>query len=74
MKTFRPAYKVVFVACVIALTLVIIAPKKDGSEFLFLFAPLTIIISNYIETIEEKWFKMLFVILLLLIPFVLLML
>ncbi|AUC82932.1 DUF6427 family protein [Lacinutrix sp. Bg11-31] len=74
MKTFRPAYKVVFVAFVISTILIIIAPKKDGSEFLFLFAPLSIIISNYIETIEEKWFKIIFVLLLLVIPFVLLML
>ena len=74
MKTFRPSYKVVFIACILATILVVIAPKKDGSEFLFLFAPLAIIISNYIETIEEKWFKTLFVLLLLVIPMVLLML
>ncbi|WP_299382913.1 DUF6427 family protein [uncultured Lacinutrix sp.] len=74
MKTYRAAYKIVFVAFLIATTLVIIAPKKNGSEFLFLFAPLAIIISNYIETIEEKWFKTLFVLLLLVIPLVLLML
>jgi len=73
-KTFRSSYKVVFIACMIAFVLVVIAPKKEGSEFLFLFAPLTIIISNYIETIEEKWFKLLFVFLLLAIPFLLLML
>lgn len=74
MKTFRPAYKVVFVAFIVSVILVIIAPKKDGSEFLFLFAPLAIIIANYIETIEEKWFKTLFTLLLFLIPFVLLLL
>lgn len=71
-KTFRLSYNVVFMACMLATILVIIAPKKDGSEFLFLFAPLTIIISNYIETIEEKWFKILFVSLLLVIPLALL--
>ena len=74
MKTYRPAYKVVFVAFMLATIVVIIAPKKDGSEFLFLFAPLSVIISNYIETIEENWFKWLFISLLLVIPFVLLML
>lgn len=74
MKTFRPAYKVVFIAFIIAGIIVVIAPKKDGSEFLFLFAPLSIIISNYIETIEEKWFRTLFTLLLFLIPFVLLIL
>ena len=43
-------------------------------EFLFLFVPLAIIIGNYIESIKEKWFKELFVSLLLVIPFLLLML
>ncbi|RLJ63270.1 hypothetical protein CLV86_1807 [Lacinutrix venerupis] len=73
-KTFRPSYKVIFMACVVASLIVIISPKKNGSEFLFLFGPLTIIFSNYIETIEEKWFKTLFVVLLLIVPVVLLML
>ncbi|WP_034060332.1 DUF6427 family protein [Lacinutrix jangbogonensis] len=73
-KTFRPSYKVIFAMFILALFLVIIAPKKSGSEFLFLFAPLAIIISNYIETINEKWFKTLFVIFILVIPFVLLVL
>ena len=73
-KTYRPSYKVVFVACIIATIVLIIANKKDGSEFLFLFAPLSIIISNYIETIEEKWFKEVFFLALLVLPFVLLML
>jgi hypothetical protein len=74
IKSFRPSYKVVVVACLIAVILLVIAPTKNGSEFLFLFAPLSIIISNYIETIEEKWFKELFVLMLMLIPVVLLML
>ncbi|WP_452225493.1 DUF6427 family protein [Lacinutrix chionoecetis] len=74
MKTFRPSYKVVFIACVIALVIVVIEPNKNGSEFLFLFAPLTIIISNYVETIEERWFKELFVLLIFIIPVVLLLL
>lgn len=73
-KTYRPSYKVVFIACIIATIVLIIANKKDGSEFLFLFAPLSIIISNYIETIEEKWFKEVFFLALLVLPFVLLML
>ena len=50
------------------------APQKNGSELLFLFAPLAVIITNYIETIEEKWFKELFLGLLVVIPIVLLVL
>lgn len=74
MKTFRPSFKVVFIACIIAATIMAIAPIKTGGEFLFLFAPLSIVISNYIETIEEKWFKEVFVLMLLGIPFALLLL
>jgi len=73
MKTSRPSYKVVLAATVIAAVIVTIAPKKDGSEFLFIFAPLAIIFSNYIETIDEKWFKMLFTIVIVAIPFILLL-
>ncbi|MBQ0769002.1 MAG: hypothetical protein KBT58_06895 [Bizionia sp.] len=72
--TYKPTYKVIFVSCMVASAILIIAPNKNGSEFVFLFAPLSVIITNYIETIEDKWFKDLFVIVLFVIPFVLLVL
>ncbi|TYB74212.1 hypothetical protein ES677_04850 [Bizionia gelidisalsuginis] len=72
--TFKPAYKVVFVSCLVAAAILIIAPNKDGSEFVFLFAPLSVVITNYIETIADKLFKDLFVIVLFIIPFLLLVL
>ena len=73
-KAFKPSFKIVFMALIIAVVLVISAPQKNGSEFLFLFAPLSIVMTNYIESIKEKWFKELFLSLLVLTPFVLLML
>lgn len=73
-KTFRPSYSIVFIACIIATSIIVLSPNKNGSEFLFLFAPLSIIITNYIETIQEKWFKNLFLITLLSIPFIILVL
>lgn len=73
-KSFRPSYSVIFSACLIASSIIVIAPNKNGSEFLFLFAPLAVIITNYIETIEEKWFKEVFLFALLVIPFILLFL
>ncbi|MGB1312050.1 MAG: DUF6427 family protein [Bizionia paragorgiae] len=72
--TYKPSYKIVFVSCMVASAILILAPNKNGSEFVFLFAPLSVVITNYIETIEEKWFKDLFVILLFIIPFALLVL
>ena len=74
MKKFRPSFKTILVATLIAFTIVIISPQKSGSEFLFLFAPLAIIITNYIETIDEKWFKEIFLLVLIITPVVLLML
>ncbi|WP_066222777.1 DUF6427 family protein [Formosa haliotis] len=73
-KDFKPGYKVILVAALIAFSIMILSPKKEGGEFLFLFAPLAIIITNYIETIQEKWFKEVFLGLLIVVPFVLLML
>jgi hypothetical protein len=46
----------------------VLAPNKNGSEFLFIFAPLAIIITNYIESIKETWFAEVFVWLLIITP------
>ncbi|WP_111308759.1 DUF6427 family protein [Confluentibacter sediminis] len=73
-KAFRPAFKIVFLAIVVGFIAVILAPNKDGSEFLFMFAPLAIIITNYIETIQDKWFRELFLLTLIITPFVILFL
>ena len=73
-KTFRPSFKIIFIYVIIAFITAILSPQKNGSEFLFLFAPLAVIMGNYIESIKEKWFKELFVSVLLVVPFLLLML
>tara|TARA_R110000868_G_scaffold252763_4_gene509465 strand:+ start:1038 stop:1964 length:927 start_codon:yes stop_codon:yes gene_type:complete len=73
-RASRPSYKVVFITVIIAFIIAILAPQKNGGEFLFLFTPLAIIITNYIESIKEKWFKELFLDILILVPFLLLML
>ena len=74
LKKYRPVLKAIFVMMLIAFTIVIIAPAKAGSEFLFLFPPLAVIVTNYIEMIQEKWFKELFLLVLIIAPFILLML
>ncbi len=56
-KTYKSSYILVMVALFIALVIIALAPNKTGSEFLFLFAPLAIIIANYLEIIQEKWFR-----------------
>lgn len=73
-KDFKPGYKVILLAVLLAFSIMIFSPKKEGGEFLFLFAPLAIIITNYLEIIQDKWFKELFLAALIVVPFGLLML
>ena len=73
-KVYRASFKAIIIAALIGFLIVIQAPNKNGSEFLFLFAPLSIIVANYIEIIQEKWFKEVFLSILIITPFVLLML
>jgi membrane-associated HD superfamily phosphohydrolase len=68
LKTFRPSFIIILIMAIIAVIVVVISPNKDGSEILFLFAPLAIIITNYLEVIEEKWFKEILIGTLILIP------
>jgi len=60
-KKLKPSYFIIAWSSIIALLAAIIAPLKNGSEFLFLFAPFSIIMANYIEVISEKWFKEVFI-------------
>jgi hypothetical protein len=73
-KAFRASFKTIILAAIIGFMVVIVVPNKNGSEFLFLFAPLAIIVANYIDIIQEKWFKEIFLAVLIIVPFVLLML
>ncbi|MFV0566538.1 MAG: DUF6427 family protein [Flavobacteriaceae bacterium] len=73
-RTSRASLKIIVAATCISFLIIVISPLKSGSEFLFSFAPLTIIITNYVEVIEEKWFKNLFLWIMAVVPFVLLLL
>ncbi|MGJ5642983.1 DUF6427 family protein [Formosa sp. S-31] len=73
-RDIKPGYKIILIAVLVAFSIMILSPKKEGGEFLFLFAPLAIIITNYLETIQDKWFKELFLATLILVPIGLLML
>ena len=74
MKTLKPGFKIVLITFLVALVLVIISPYKQGNEFLFLFAPLSVIITNYVETIKERWFKEVFLATFIVVPVLLLVL
>ena len=74
MRNIRPTFKTIFTSLIIAFVIICISPNKNGSEVLFLFAPLAIIITSYIEIIKKKLFKELFFGILFVTPFVLLLL
>jgi hypothetical protein len=67
-KRQRSSHILVTFALIISGFLIILAPDKDGSEFIFVFAPLSIIMSNYLESLKEPWFAELFVWILILTP------
>ena len=73
-KKLKPSYFIIAWASVIAVLIAIISPIKNGSEFLFLFVPFSIVMANYMEMISERWFKEVFVVLLIIAPIISLLL
>ncbi|MBN4085513.1 hypothetical protein JYT89_04125, partial [Flavobacteriaceae bacterium AH-315-B10] len=68
IQTQKPSHLLIMVALLISIVIILIAPNKNGSEFIFMFAPLSIIMANYIESIKEQWFAELFIWILILTP------
>ena len=68
IKRQRPSHILIIVAILISVIIILIVPNKNGSEFIFMFAPLSIIMANYIESIKEQWFAEVFVWILILTP------
>jgi len=73
-KKLRPVYFLVAWTSVIAILIGLIAPNKNGSEFIFLLGPFAIIIANYLETISERWFRETLISLMIIAPIIKLLL
>ena len=73
-KKQAPSFFLIAWTSIIAVLIAIIAPVKNGSEFIFLFVPFSIIMSKYIETISERWFREVFITLLIITPIISLLL
>lgn len=67
-RAYRPSFTMILIALIISTAIIVIAPNKNGGEFIFMFAPLAIIMTNYVESIKETWFAEVFVWLLVLTP------
>ena len=52
-NSFRIVLFNLFIAIIVALTAVV----KDGSEFIFLFFPFSVLMANYMQLVKEYWFK-----------------
>jgi hypothetical protein len=64
---FRTSWFLLLIHLLISILLIIPSLNKDGSEFLFLFFPAAIILTNYLQIVKEKWFKEVFLYLFLVI-------
>lgn len=56
-KDFKNTWVVVNFHILIALFMVIVSPQKNGSEFFFLFFPLSILFANELQNIKKYWLK-----------------
>jgi len=64
---FRTSWFLLLIHLLISTIIIILSPNKNGSEFLFIFFPTAIILTNYLQIIKEKWFKEIFLYLFLMI-------
>ena len=69
-KSYKPSFILILISTIISILILIISPNKTGAEFIFLFVPLSIILTNYFEIINEKWFQEVLVWILILTPVV----
>lgn len=58
----------------VALTVAVLAPTKNGSELMFFFAPLAIVVTNYFQNMNDKWFKEILFLSIIFLPVLLLLL
>ena len=67
-KTLKPIHTLIILASFVAIIIAVLAPVKKGNEIVFFMLPFSIIVANYIETIDKLWFKEMLVVLLILVP------
>ncbi len=67
--TRRPTLSLILLSLVVAAAVAVLSPTKNGSELMFFFVPLSIIVSNYFDSKKEKIFKDLLLAALIIMPF-----
>ncbi|SFF90580.1 MULTISPECIES: DUF6427 family protein [Salegentibacter] len=66
--SMKPSLNLVLLSFLTAVAVAIFAPTKDGSELIFFFVPLSIITSIYFDQREDKVFREVLLVLLILMP------
>ena len=56
LNTFRKNWILTFIHLIISLLIVLLINTKTGSELLYIFFPVSIILANGLELFEKKWF------------------
>tara|TARA_R100000935_G_scaffold36196_1_gene56956 strand:+ start:58624 stop:59547 length:924 start_codon:yes stop_codon:yes gene_type:complete len=61
-------YRLLTITTLVSVAILFLSATKTGAETLFLFAPLAIVITNYLERLSDVWFKEILLWLFLLLP------
>lgn len=57
---FKSSWYLLINHFLILLIVTLLWPHKNGSEFIFIFFPIAVILTNYLQIVEEKWFREVF--------------
>lgn len=66
----KSKYWILIFFLLIGLSLIVLTENKNGSELIFLLAPISIFTTNFLETISKKWISELFLWLIFVFPIV----
>lgn len=62
---------IILLFTLLSISVAVFAPSKNSSELIFFFAPLAIIVTNYFQVSEDKWFRETLLWMVILLPVVL---
>lgn len=73
-RDIKAALMLIFIGMLIGISIVFLASEKTGAEFVFVLAPMALVMTNYIEAVENKWFAEMFMWFIIATPIIALML
>jgi Family of unknown function (DUF6427) len=57
LSNYQSSYRKIIFAFIIGLVVFFISPNKDNSYLIYTFVPVSIMLTNYLETIQKYWIK-----------------